>query len=93
MSAADEVVGTAVTAWGTTANIAATQTVSRIVYSSAPITVTPTVKAVTTGAGGTNVGSLEITIGDEKLSIPLALLTALEDPGAGWRLTHAGELF
>ena len=93
LSTADEVVGTALTAWGTTANIAATETVSRIVYSSLPITVTPIVKGVTTGAGGTNVGSLEITIGDEKLSIPLALLTTLEDPGAGWRLTHAGELF
>ena len=93
LSTADEFIGEATTVWGDSARIAATQSLSRIVYSGTPITVTPTLTTITTGAAGASVGSLDITIGDENVTVPLALSTALDDPGPGWRLTHARELF
>ena len=93
LSTADEYIGDALTVWGASSRVAATESVSRIVFSDTPITVTPVLTSITSGAAGTPVGSFDITIGEEKVTIPLALSSALDDPGAGWRLTHAGELF
>ena len=85
--------GSAVTAWGASADIASQESLTRVVFGDTPIIVTPVVSRVGSGEIGTVVGTLEITVGTESLSIPLDLTVALDDPGAGWRLTHAGELF
>lgn len=85
--------GSASTAWGTSADIAAGEALTRIVFSDTPIAVTPVLNRIGMGEAGTAVGTLEITIGEERISLPLALSEALDDPGPGWRLTHAGELF
>ena len=93
VTTADEYIGDALTRWGTSARVAATQSVTRLVFSDTPITITTALTPVTTGAAGTPVGSLTITIGGESITVALALSSPLEDPGPGWRLTHAGELF
>ncbi|GAB2818842.1 hypothetical protein GCM10027022_06150 [Alpinimonas psychrophila] len=85
--------GSAVTAWGASADIASQESLTRVVFGDTPIIVTPVVSRVGSGGIGTVVGTLEISVGTESLSIPLDLTVALDDPGAGWRLTHAGELF
>jgi len=93
LTTADEYIGEALTAWGTSSRVAATQSLTHLVFSDTPVTITPALTSVTTGAAGTVVGSLDITIGEEKFTVPLVLSASLEDPGPGWRLTHAGELF
>jgi D-alanyl-D-alanine carboxypeptidase (penicillin-binding protein 5/6) len=93
LSTADVYLGSADTVWGSSARFAATESVSRLVYSDTPVTFTTNVTTFSTGSDGASVGSLDVTIGEEIISIPLALSEALEDPGPGWRLTHAGELF
>lgn len=93
VTTAGETFGSATTAWGVSADIAAGQSITRVVFGDTPITITPVVSRVGSGGAGTAIGTLEITIGAESLTIPLNLTAALDDPGPGWRLTHAGELF
>lgn len=93
LSTADAYIGEALTVWGASSRVAAAESLTRIVFSDTPVTVTPVLTTITSGAAGTPVGSLDITIGEEKVTIPLALSSALDDPGPGWRLSHAGELF
>jgi len=93
VSTADQFIGDARTVWGASAHIAATESVSRIVYSDTPITVTPALATLRSGSSGASVGALHVSIGKESINIPLALTTPLDDPGPGWRLTHAADLF
>ena len=85
--------GAATTAWGDSADLVAEEAITRVVFGDALISILPSAERVGSGPTGTTVGSLLITIGSETLTVPLALSAALNDPGPGWRLTHAGELF
>ena len=85
--------GTVTTEWGASADLAASESIIRIVFADTTITVTPTLTRISSGGAGTTVGTLEITIGTESLSVPIELSSPLDEPGPGWRLTHAGELF
>jgi D-alanyl-D-alanine carboxypeptidase (penicillin-binding protein 5/6) len=86
-------VGSALTDWGASATIAPAESLTRIVFGDTPITLTPDVNRIGSGGVGADVGTLAITIGAETLAIPLIITAPLNDPGPGWRLTHAGELF
>jgi D-alanyl-D-alanine carboxypeptidase (penicillin-binding protein 5/6) len=88
-----QIIGSASTAWGTSTDISAGESLTRVVFGDTPITLSPVVATVGSGGAGTTVGTLTITIGAESLSVPLELTAGLDDPGPGWRLTHAGELF
>lgn len=93
VTTADVFLGEAHTVWGASSQIAATESLTRIVFSDTPVTVTPVLAPVSIGGAGTIVGALDVTIGSETLTVPLALSDSIDDPGGWWRLTHAGELF
>jgi D-alanyl-D-alanine carboxypeptidase (penicillin-binding protein 5/6) len=93
LTTAGQSVASALTVWGASTDITATESLTRVVFADTPITLTPVISPLSSGAVGTDVGTLEIAIGAQTLSVPLELQAALEDPGPGWRLTHAGELF
>lgn len=81
------------TSWGETADVVAAEDQSVVVWSDTPISLLVETDPVALSAAGTDVGSLSFAVGDEKISVPLELKTALSDPGAWWRLTNPAALF
>lgn len=81
------------TLWGDTSAVIATETVSVVVWSNTAVSRFIDVRPVTLAAAGTDVGKLTFTVGDRTVEVPIEVQTTIDDPGAGWRLTHPGELF
>jgi D-alanyl-D-alanine carboxypeptidase (penicillin-binding protein 5/6) len=80
------------TEWGEGARAVAAEAASVLVWSDTPITGVATATPVDSATEGEKVGSVDFTVGEKTVTVPLALDTALTDPGLGWRLTHPGEL-
>jgi len=78
--------------WGQNGSVAAAEPASALVWSDTPVTGVATARSVGVGADGDAVGSLDFTVGTQKISVPLVLDGTLSDPGPGWRFTHPGEL-
>jgi D-alanyl-D-alanine carboxypeptidase (penicillin-binding protein 5/6) len=70
----------------------AAEPASALVWSDTPVTGVATARSVGVGSDGDAVGSLDFTVGTQKISVPLVLDGTLSDPGPGWRFTHPGEL-
>ncbi len=81
------------TAWGDTAKLVATKTVSTVVWGA--VTVAPKITAhkVTTAARGADVGTASFAVGGTTLTVPLELSRRIDDPGWGWRLGHPEIMF
>ncbi|MFT4122718.1 MAG: D-alanyl-D-alanine carboxypeptidase [Microbacteriaceae bacterium] len=88
LTTAGTVYATATTAWGQSAELVAATSATALVWSDTAITVDEQIDDILTGAAGADVGDLDFTVGDDDYTVDLALGSALEDPGAGWRLTH-----
>ena len=41
---------------------------------------------------GDTVGTVDVTAGDDTVTVPLVLDGTITDPGAFWRWTHPGEV-
>jgi D-alanyl-D-alanine carboxypeptidase (penicillin-binding protein 5/6) len=81
------------TAWGDTTDVVAAQDRSMVVWSDTPITATVTTDDIAVVESGTGVGSVSFVAGTQQVDVPLVTTESIEDPGAGWRLAHPGELF
>lgn len=84
--------GTYTTAWGQKARAVARKSASVLVWSDTPVTGVATAKPVPLGGSGDLVGSVDFSVGDTTVSVPLVLDGDLSDPGLGWRLGHPGQL-
>ncbi|WP_130177480.1 D-alanyl-D-alanine carboxypeptidase family protein [Cryobacterium sp. SO1] len=84
--------GTYTTPWGQSGQAVAETSASTVVWSDTPITSTVDVAAVTLAEKGDSVGSLDVTVGTETVTVPLVLDQTLTDPGPFWRWTHPGEV-
>ncbi len=76
------------TSWDQRARAVATKDESVLVWAGTTISEKAVVRPVLTGRAGEDVGSITFTIADRTVTVPLALDSALEDPGPWWRLTH-----
>lgn len=85
--------GTVTTSWGQTASVTAVTSLTDVVWSNTAVSVTPSLNEFSTGEAGAVVGKLVVIVGETTQEIPLVLASTLSDPGLGWRMTHAGELF
>lgn len=86
-------VGTYSTAWGDTGSIVADSSLSILVWSDTPISITPQTRYFSTGDQGSDVGVLEITSGANTQRVSITLGETIQGPDFGWRLSHLGELF
>ena len=88
-----QVLATATTAWNSAVPLVSAETVSRIVWSSTPVTVS--LPATVGGVGGINSSASAVTVqfGDEVVVVEMLRSISMDDPGLAWRVTHVGELF
>lgn len=86
------VFGSYTTPWGQTARAVAAKAASALVWSDTPIAGAATARSVPLADAGDTVGSVDFTVGDARVSVPLVLDSALTDPGLGWRLANPGGL-
>ncbi|MGV8968861.1 MAG: D-alanyl-D-alanine carboxypeptidase family protein [Microbacteriaceae bacterium] len=80
------------TEWGAQSHAVATLALSAVVWSDTPAFLLMTLDEVRVAERGTVIGELVFTVGERTLRSPLALETAIGDPGAWWRLTHPIDL-
>ncbi len=76
------------TPWDQQARAVATKDESVLVWAGTPVTQRVSTKELTTASAGTMVGSVEFTVAGKTITVPLALDSALSDPGPWWRLTN-----
>jgi D-alanyl-D-alanine carboxypeptidase (penicillin-binding protein 5/6) len=83
----------ATTAWGSSGGLAATESVTRVVWSNTQVVVT--VPATTNAVGGEQSVATTVTvqIGEEVVSLDVVRMSPMEDPGLPWRVAHVAELF
>ncbi|WP_309619877.1 D-alanyl-D-alanine carboxypeptidase [Salinibacterium sp.] len=81
------------TTWGDAAAAVAASTLSIVVWAATPISVSVKPDAVRLADAGAAVGTLEFTVGERTLEVPLELTSTIDDPGPWWRLTHPLEVF
>lgn len=86
------VYGSYTTPWGDTAQAVAAKSASALVWSDTPIAGVATARSVPLGDQGDTVGSVDFTVGDSTVSVPLVLDATIDDPGLGWRLANPGGL-
>jgi D-alanyl-D-alanine carboxypeptidase (penicillin-binding protein 5/6) len=78
------------TGWGQMTTAIAEKSASVVTWSDAAVTSSSTVRPVTTGAKGEEVGTVTFTVGGRTIQVRLGLASTLSDPGPGWRLSHPG---
>jgi D-alanyl-D-alanine carboxypeptidase (penicillin-binding protein 5/6) len=93
LSTAGQQFGTYSTEWGTETPLVATEDRSTLVWSDTPVAATVSADAVTLADGGDDLGSVVFDVGGSEITVPLETTTAIEDPGAWWRLTNPTKLF
>lgn len=81
------------TTWGDVSTAVAASSLSVVVWSATPVSLTVTPSPVQLATAGTEVGTLRFTVGDRTFEVALHLSTTIDDPGAWWRLSHPFELF
>ena len=86
------VFGTYATAWGQSSRAVTAEAASALVWSDTPISGVATARTLGLGSANDNVGSVEFTVGDKTVSVPLVLDRAVQDPGPAWRFSHPGAL-
>jgi len=90
-SAGDEV-GEYTTAWGETAALVVAEDISWLAWGDQELIPTIDADALTTGAAGTELGTLVFRSADGSASLdaPLELASGVDDPGFWWRMAHPG---
>jgi len=80
------------TPWESTAHAVAESSHPVVVWANTPITAKVTTKVTGLAEAGERVGSVVFTVGTTKISVPLALDRAIDDPGILWRLGNPLQL-
>lgn len=78
--------------WGDSAHAVAAQTVTTVRWSGTEVTERSTADPIRLADVGSEVGSVEFTVGSTTLSVPLVLDATIDDPGPGWRIVNPGKL-
>jgi D-alanyl-D-alanine carboxypeptidase (penicillin-binding protein 5/6) len=84
--------GAYTTPWGQTGNAVADTEASAVVWSDTPISTTVDLDTVELGELGDTVGSVDVVVGTQTVTVPLVLDADITDPGPLWRWTHPGEV-
>jgi D-alanyl-D-alanine carboxypeptidase (penicillin-binding protein 5/6) len=93
LTTAGQEFGSYTTEWGNSASLVATEDRSTVVWSDTPVTAEVAAEAVTLTSGGDDQGSVVFSVGGTQIAVPLETNSAIEDPGAWWRLTNPSKLF
>jgi len=80
------------TPWGQTGQAVAETSESAVVWSDTPISTVVDVDQITLGSAGESVGTVEVSVGSQTVTVPLVLDTTITDPGPFWRWTHPGQV-
>lgn len=80
------------TIWGGTARAVAASGYSIVTWSNTPVFAVVDVDEVRFAVAGTDIGEVTFTVGEKRITVPLELDNAIEDPGPWWRLSHPFEL-
>jgi D-alanyl-D-alanine carboxypeptidase (penicillin-binding protein 5/6) len=88
LATAGEPYATYSTEWGESAKAVAAKTATKVVWSDTPVSESVHAKSVAAGAKGAQVGSVEFTVGDDTITVPLELNSTLDAPDLWWRLTN-----
>lgn len=86
------VVATYATPWGDEARAVASRGASLVAWRGSETSVALTVDSLLVGAEPGRVGSLDFTVGQRHVTVPVVLEGVLDDPGVWWRLTNPAEL-
>ncbi|KQO93824.1 D-alanyl-D-alanine carboxypeptidase family protein [Leifsonia sp. Leaf264] len=78
--------------WGDTATAVSAKDATALTWSDTAVSGVAEAKTVRKADDGDTVGALTFTVGAQTIEVPLVLQGSIDDPGAGWRLTHPGEL-
>ncbi|MGY4856897.1 D-alanyl-D-alanine carboxypeptidase family protein [Cryobacterium sp. AP23] len=84
--------GTYTTPWGQSGQAVAETAASAVVWSDTPIDTVVDVEQVRLADKGDPVGSVDVTVGTQTVTVPLVLDTDITDPGPLWRWTHPGQV-
>ncbi len=84
---------TAQSLWGASTGLSPSSTVSRLVWSSTPVTLALPSTVGSTGSAESTAGSAMVTIGGESVVVNLVRTTGIDDPGLAWRVSHLGDVF
>ena len=84
--------GTFTTPWGQSGQAVAETAASAVVWSDTPISTAVDIDTVDLAEKGEPVGSVDVIVGDETITVPLVLDATITDPGPFWRWTHPGEV-
>lgn len=79
--------------WGASTGLSPSSTVSRLVWSSTPVTLVLPSTVGSTGSAGSTAGSATVTIGGESVVVDLIRTSEIDDPGLAWRVSRLGDLF
>lgn len=80
------------TPWKQKARAIATRAASIVVWSNPRVSSVISARNVSLPTKGAAAGRVTFTIGDRKITVPLALDHGFQDPGVWWRLTNPGTL-
>lgn len=83
-----QVVGRYRTSWGAQADAVAQKDVNFLVWRNGTVKIKPILKSVGAAPSGTNVGNVEIIVGNKIINVPAQTDSAIEPPSIIWQLTH-----
>jgi len=81
------------TAWGESADAVARADVTAVFWSEVTIESALSAAPLTLAPKGSDAGSIVFTAGEQRITVPLVLDTAITDPGPWWRLGHPLDAF
>jgi serine-type D-Ala-D-Ala carboxypeptidase (penicillin-binding protein 5/6) len=90
---AGEELAVAETSWSTSTALASTETLTRVVWSSTPVTVSLPATVGGVGDSESTAASLTVQFGDESVAVDMVRMSDMTDPGFPWRVAHLGEIF
>lgn len=93
LAAVGQEYGSYSTLWGDSSEAVAAEAVTVVVWADTAISLLVKARPVTFGVKGEDIGTLSFTVGTATIEVPLELDATIDDPGAGWRLSHPTELF
>jgi len=88
-----QIVASYSTSWGDNSDVVATETSSTVIWAQTPVTALVSTDKISVQKKGADVGELDFSVGGRTITVPLRLVSTIDDPGPWWRLTNPDELF
>jgi D-alanyl-D-alanine carboxypeptidase (penicillin-binding protein 5/6) len=80
------------TAWSARTSAVATRGAKVLVWADTPVSGVVSAADIRLASVGDKAGVVTFTVGERRISVPLAVSASVADPGVGWRLTHPFDL-